>query len=86
MFKYDSFRPIKLLNYLNEINEIIKVIKLLKKPLFFNKYKNEWKNINFGDKKIKKCNFCRNKTLLKIDDINLDEILVSKKEPYSTNK
>ena len=38
------------------------------------------KNINFGNKKIKKRNFYENKKLFKIDDIDVDKILVSKKE------
>ena len=42
------------------------------------------KNINFDDKKIKKSDFYKNKKINKIDDINLNNILVSKKEPYST--
>ena len=40
------------------------------------------KNINFDDKKIKKRNFYKNN---KVDDINVNNILVSKKEPYGTN-
>ena len=38
------------------------------------------KNINFGNKKIKKRNFYENKKLFQIDDIDVDKILVSKKE------
>ena len=34
------------------------------------------KNVNFGDKKIKK--------VAKIDDIDVNKILVSKEEPYGT--
>ena len=41
------------------------------------------KNINFYDKKIKKSDFYKNK-INKIDDINVNNILVSKKEPYDT--
>ena len=44
------------------------------------------KNINFGNKKIGKRNFYKNKKLFKIDDIDVDKILVSKKEPYGINK
>ena len=40
------------------------------------------KNINFDDKKIKKSDFYKNKKLNRIDDINLNNILVYKKEPY----
>ena len=39
-------------------------------------------NINFDYKKISKSNFYKNKKLFKIDDINVDKILVPKKEPY----
>ena len=42
------------------------------------------KSINFDDKKIKKSDFYKNKKINKIDDINVNNILVSKKEPYST--
>ena len=40
------------------------------------------KNINFDDKKIKKCIFYKNKAINNIEDINVTNILVSKKEPY----
>ena len=44
------------------------------------------KSINFDDKKINKSNFYKNKKLFKIDDIDVNKILVSKKEPYGTKK
>ena len=37
--------------------------------------------VNFGDKKVNKSSFYKNKKLLKIDDINFNKVLVSKKEP-----
>ena len=40
------------------------------------------KNINFGDKK--KSGFYKNKKVTKIDDIDVNKILVSKEEPYCT--
>ena len=40
------------------------------------------KNIIFDNKKINKSNFYRNKKLFKIDDIDVNKILVSKKEPH----
>ena len=40
------------------------------------------KSINFGDKKINKSNFYKNKKIFKIDDIDVNKILVSKKESY----
>ena len=42
------------------------------------------KNINFDDKKIKKSDFYKNKKINSIDDIDVNKILVSKKEPYVT--
>ena len=42
------------------------------------------KNINFGDKKIKTNDFYKNKKLIKIDDIDVNKILLSKKQPYGT--
>ena len=50
--------------------------------MIFAKYKNEWKNIIFVDKKINKSNFYKNKKLSKIDDIHVNKILTSKKELY----
>ena len=40
------------------------------------------KNINFDDKKIKRSTFYKNKAKNNIEDINVNNILVSKKEPY----
>ena len=42
------------------------------------------KNINFDDKKIRKSDFYKNKKINRIDDIDINKILVSKKEPYGT--
>ena len=44
------------------------------------------KSVNFRDKKIKISNFYKNKKIFKIDDIDVNKVLVSKKEPYGTNK
>ena len=40
------------------------------------------KTINFNNKKINKSNFYRTKRLFKIDDIDVDKILISKEELY----
>ena len=42
------------------------------------------KSINFDDKKINKSNFYKNKKLFSLNDIDVNEILVSKKESYGT--
>ena len=42
------------------------------------------KNINFDDKKVRKSTFYKNKTIHNIEDIDVNNILVSKKEPYGT--
>ena len=42
------------------------------------------KNINFDDKKIKKSVFYKNKKTNKIDDIDVNNILISKKKAYGT--
>ena len=42
------------------------------------------KNINFEGKKIKKSDFYKNKKIEKIDDIDVNKILVSKKESHGT--
>ena len=41
-------------------------------------------NIYFNDKRIKKYTFYKNKKINRIDDIDPNKILVSKKEPYGT--
>ena len=40
------------------------------------------KIINFDDKKITRSNFCKNKRLFNIHDLDVNKILVSKKESY----
>ena len=40
------------------------------------------KNINFNDKKIRRSDFYRNKKINNIEDIDVNNILVSKKESY----
>ena len=42
------------------------------------------KNVNSGDKKIKKSDFCKSKKVTKIDDIHANKILVPKEEQYGT--
>ena len=42
------------------------------------------KIINFDDKRTKKKDFYKSKKLFKIDDIDTNKILASKKEPYGT--
>ena len=54
---------------------------IIKKVTFFSLSE---KNLNFEDKKIKKSNFSKNKKVTKIDDIDINKILVSKEEPYGT--
>ena len=42
------------------------------------------KSINFDDKEIKISNFYKNKKINNIDDIDVNKILISKKESYGT--
>ena len=42
------------------------------------------KSINFEDKKINKSNFYKNKKLFKIQDLDVNKILLSQKESYGT--
>ena len=42
------------------------------------------KSINFNDKKINESNFYKNKKLFGLNDIDVNKILVSKKESYGT--
>ena len=44
------------------------------------------KNANFEDKKNQKSDFYKNKKVTKIDDIDVNKILVSTEEPCSTKK
>ena len=44
------------------------------------------KNIISSDEKINKSNFRRNRKPFIIDDIHINEILISKKEPYGKTK
>ena len=72
------------------MNFIHKTPKLLQKNFYFVFFlfspsiRMNGKNIIFSDKKINKSNFYKNKKLSKIDKIDVDKILVSKKEPYGT--
>ena len=43
------------------------------------------KTINFDNKKVKKSDFYKNKKKIKIDETDVNKILISKKEPYGTN-
>ena len=43
------------------------------------------RNINFDDKKIKRSTFYKNKAINNIEDIDVNNILVSKEEPYNKN-
>ena len=40
--------------------------------------------MNFGDKKLKKSDFYKNNKVITIDDIDVNEILVSKEKPYGS--
>ena len=42
------------------------------------------KNVNFGDKNVRKSNCQKNKKVIKIDDIDVNKISVSKEEPYAS--
>ena len=44
------------------------------------------KILNFGEEKIKENDFYKNKKAAKIDDIDVNKILVSKEEQYGTKK
>ena len=64
---------------------VLGIPKLLLKKSFFTIYQNEWKEQkNDNDKKIKKSTFHKNRAINNIEDINVNNILVSKKEPYGT--
>ena len=49
---------------------------------FFTKYKNEWKQRKFWRQKNLKSDFYKNMRVTKIDDIDVNKLLVSKEKPY----
>ena len=49
---------------------------------FFTEFKNVWKECEFWRKKLKKANFFKNKKAFKIDDVDVNKMLVSKEESY----
>ena len=55
-----------------------------KNNLFFISIRISEKNVNFGDKKIKKSDFYKNKKVARIDDTDVNKILVSKKTSHAT--
>ena len=59
---------------------------IIKKILlsFFTKYKNEHKEHKFCREKNETSDFFKNQKLFRRDDIDVNKILVSKKEPHST--
>ena len=62
-----------------------RIPKIIIKKLFFvclEYIRMSGKNINFTDKKIKKSIFYKNRAINNIKDINADNLLVSKQEPY----
>ena len=50
----------------------------------FIQYKNEWKGREFRRQKNQKCDFYKNKKVAKINDVNVNKILVFKEELYGT--
>ena len=52
--------------------------------LFLSCIRTSGKNVNFGDKKLKKSDFYKNNKVIKIDDIDVNKILVSKEKPYGS--
>ena len=81
MLKYESFRHT--VKY--EISPCTSKIIIRNFYFFFpSSIRMSGKNVNFGDKIIKKSNFYKNKRVIKIDDIVVNKILVSKEEPCGT--
>ena len=81
MLKISSFRPtVKICDHSLYIQIVTKKILLF----FLPSIRMSEKNLNFGDKIIKKSDFYRNKKVAKIDDIDVNKTLISKEEPYGT--
>ena len=72
-----------ILNWFTKEQFIYKEVYFLS-LLFLQYIKISGKSINFDNKKIKKSEFYKNKKLLKIEDIDVNKIFVSKKESYGT--
>ena len=51
---------------------------------FFTVYKNEWKEHKFWRQKNQKKRLLQKKKVFRIDYIDVNKVLVSKKEPYGT--
>ena len=64
------------MSYLHDTQNIIKKIFTFFSPSI----RMSGKNISFEDKKINRSNVCKNKKLFKIEKIDIDKILVSKKK------
>ena len=61
----------------------LKIINIKKFYFFSLQYiRISGKSINFDNKKIKKSDFYKNKKISKIDDNDVNNILIFKKEPY----
>ena len=52
----------------------------------FTLYKSEWKEHSFNEEKLNKSNFYRIRKPFIMDDIDINKILISKKEPYGKEK
>ena len=49
---------------------------------FFTQYKNDWKGRKFRRQNNQKNDFYKNKKVTKIDEIDVNKILISEEEPY----
>ena len=77
MLKYSSFRLLIKYMITSQIPKIV-----IKRFTFFSySIRMSGKEVNFEYEKIKKSNFYKNKRVIRIDNIDVDKILVSKEEP-----
>ena len=77
--KYHLYRPVlKQLSY--------KSPKLLFFTFFSHSIRMSGKSLKFEDNRINKSNFHKNKKLFKTNDIDVNKILVSRKESYGKKK
>ena len=80
MLKYDTFRLTVKYGITPCTPE-----SLQKKLYFFSaSVRTSGQHVNFENKKIEKSNFYNNEKVTKIDDIDVNKILISKEEPYGT--
>ena len=61
-------------------------IKINQNKKFLTFFFNQYKAINFNDRKVRKSNFYKNKKIYRIEDIDINNVLVSRKKTIRNKK